>query len=153
MGERWLRKTSRPKLRKLERSMMDSSACQIQRMLLFGIILSSDSKPRTTKVATTWEKLSAHQNTQPRHQNLLFSLRMEDSTLGLMVSAFQSLTTIQSHGTQSGRSTKLLLDLFPSGNKITNIHMEQSKLMILNAKMERLLQTKELILPRNQGRW
>merc|ERR1712048_1194835 len=117
MGERWLRKTSRPKLRKLERSMMDSSACQIQRMLLFGIILSSDSKPRTTKVATTWEKLSAHQNTQPKHQKLSLSLRMEDSTPGATVSAFQSLTITQNHGTQYGKSIKSLLDLFPSGNK------------------------------------
>merc|ERR1711943_112734 len=65
--------------------------------------------------ASTWEKLSAHQSTQPRHQKSSFSLPTEDSTPGTKVSAFQSPTTIQSHGTQSGKYPRSSLDLLPSG--------------------------------------
>merc|ERR1712151_1155184 len=101
--------------RKPERSPTVSSAFPTQKTATPGTTLSSDLTTRSSREASTWEKLSAHQSTQPRHQRSSFLLPTEDSTPGTKVSAFPSLTTIQSHGTQSGKFPRSSLDSPPSG--------------------------------------
>merc|ERR1711907_778052 len=116
--ERWPSRTSRSKSRQMVRSTMDSSAYQTQRTASPGTTLSSTSITNNTTEDSTWAKSNAHQNTLPSHQNSSSKLRMVGSTPGATASACLSLTTTQSPGTPSGRSTKSLLALLPSGKRL-----------------------------------
>merc|ERR1711907_149327 len=116
--ERWPLRTSRSKSRQMVRSTMDSSACQTLRTASPGTILSSTSITNNTTEASTWAKSSAHQNTQPSHQSSSSKPKTVGSTPGATASACLSLTITQSHGTPSGRSTKSLLALPPSGKRL-----------------------------------
>merc|ERR1719453_1972228 len=98
---------------------MDSFAFPIQRMFTPGTISSLVSTTRNTMVDSIWVKLFAHQNIQPKLQEFTCLLTMVDSRLTKMdmqmVSVYQFLIIIQSHGTQYGKSTKSSLVLSLSG--------------------------------------
>jgi len=112
--------------------MMDSSAFQIQKTPSSGGMSSSTSIWTTTEVATIWDTSLAHLNIQPRLQKSILSSTMEDSepTNNKTVSASQSHTITQSHGTQLGRSTRSSSDSKPSGKEV-NTHMVPPKDMTI----------------------